>query len=402
MALNDIYFQKQNGGLGRTAAGEDPISGLLIATGDAISAVDVEAFDNINGICIAKLSFYEQLEQVYGIAPVDVTGLEDAELLTAQALNAVDYHVREFFRLSPEGTLYLGIKIADDIAGNDIVLLQNYTNGALRQVGVLTADDSKVADYQTAATALEDNHKPLSIVYSGNGSGTTLATYTTGATQVFKGRCNVSKVIGCDLDPDLLERLGNFGFWGAVGTLCGAISAAAVNENIGWVAKFPLNFTVPGIISSDRVNEISMQNQLLLNDNRLIYVRTYVGNANNYFNDSHTLDVQTSDYAYIENVRTMDKAIRGIRTNLLPQLNAPLYANPTTGNLAANTVAFLQNLAQRALEYMQTAGELSGYAVEIDPAQNVLATSELEIQIKNVPVGVMRKVLVKIGYTTKL
>ena len=114
MALNDIYFQKQNGGLGRTAAGEDPISGLLIATGDAISAVDVEAFDNINGICIAKLSFYEQLEQVYGIAPVDVTGLEDAELLTAQVLNAVDYHVREFFRLSPEGTLYLGIKIADD------------------------------------------------------------------------------------------------------------------------------------------------------------------------------------------------------------------------------------------------------------------------------------------------
>ena len=51
---------------------------------------------------------------------------------------------------------------------------------------------------------------------------------------------------------------------------------------------------------------------------------------------------------------------------------------------------------------MEKKGELSGYKVEIDPKQNVLSSSEVEIVIKNVAKGVMRKVRIKIGYTTKL
>ena len=65
-------------------------------------------------------------------------------------------------------------------------------------------------------------------------------------------------------------------------------------------------------------------------------------------------------------------------------------------------VSFLETTAGEALEEMEKAGEISGYKAEIDPAQNVLATSALEIVIKKVPVGVMRKVTVKIGYTTSL
>lgn len=48
------------------------------------------------------------------------------------------------------------------------------------------------------------------------------------------------------------------------------------------------------------------------------------------------------------------------------------------------------------------AGELSGYKAEIDPDQNVISTSQVEVIIKNVPTGTMRKVNVKIGFTTKL
>ena len=47
---------------------------------------------------------------------------------------------------------------------------------------------------------------------------------------------------------------------------------------------------------------------------------------------------------------------------------------------------------------MEKAGELSGYVVEIDPDQNVLATSEIEIVIRPVGVGVVRRIKVKIGY----
>jgi len=49
-------------------------------------------------------------------------------------------------------------------------------------------------------------------------------------------------------------------------------------------------------------------------------------------------------------------------------------------------------------EYCGKAGELSGCAVEIDPDQNVLASSTVEFVIKNVAVGVFRKGIVKIGW----
>ena len=133
-----------------------------------------------------------------------------------------------------------------------------------------------------------------------------------------------------------------------------------------------------------------------------MFVRTHVGIADNYFNDSHTLDVETSDYAYIENVRTIDKACRGVRTNLLPYLNSPLNIDPTTGQLDRNPVAYLETVAGKALEEMEKAGELSGYVAEIDPAQNVLNTGVLKVIIKNVPTGVMRQVQVQIGFVTSL
>ena len=51
---------------------------------------------------------------------------------------------------------------------------------------------------------------------------------------------------------------------------------------------------------------------------------------------------------------------------------------------------------------MAKAGELSGYRVYIDPEQDVLASSKIEIIIRSVPVGVARKFVLKIGYTNKL
>ena len=131
---------------------------------------------------------------------------------------------------------------------------------------------------------------------------------------------------------------------------------------------------------------------------RYLFFVTYDGIAGAYFNDSHTMDSPTSDYAYIENVRTMDKAVRGVRTYTQPKLGRPLKVDATTGKLETYVVEDLQLTASLALETMEKAGELSGYAVEIDPEQNVLATSTVEMVIKNVAIGVMRKLNIKICY----
>jgi hypothetical protein len=402
--MNDIVFKKQNGGMGRVTESEDPISGLLMSMNSKLGVNDLDDFDYVNPLSIAKLRYYEQLAVEYGISETsaeDLSGLSGSTLAAAQAKNAVSYHVREFFRQSPSGTLYLAVKNSGEITGTEIKTLQNYSGGKIRQAGVFTGGLTNLAGYQTCASELEAQHQPLSIVVSPAVGTLTLSGLKSTSYSTI-GRCNVSLLIGCDLEPAVVNFLGEgvFSYYGCIGNLLGCISAAAVNECIAWVGKFPLGLTSPGFITGELVKEVLSLDDL--NDARLIFVRTHIGVADCYFNDSHTLDVPTSDYAYIENVRTMDKATRGIRSNLLPYLNAPLYVDARTGKLRADTVAVLETVAGRALEDMEKAGELSGYKAEIDPEQNVLATSELTVVIRNVPVGVMRKVIVKIGFTTKI
>ena len=216
------------------------------------------------------------------------------------------------------------------------------------------------------------------------------------------GQCNVSLLIGCDMDTDLVAALGDYSYYGCIGLCVGAVSKATVHECIAWVGKFPLGLKSPALFNGLQIRNIATSDLEELNGNRYIFPVIHAGDADNYFNDSHTLDVDSSDYAYIENVRTIDKACRGIRSKLLPWLNSPLRVDPSSGHLESGTVSFLETTAGEALEEMEKAGEISGYKVEIDPEQNVLADSALEIVIKKVPVGVMRKVRVKIGYTTSL
>ena len=445
--MNDIRFTKTNGGIPRPTANEDPISALLMVFPDAANCPGEWTEVVADSLFVAKFQYLEQLREL-GIeerqlattkvtsSQMDSDGADDFELEYEQdsAINALIYHVSEFFRMNPNGTLYVGL-VPDtaDVTAASITALQNYTDGKIRQVGILTPALTNLAAYQTEAGILESNHKPLSIVIAPTGfaiavsctpassAGTdgkyhnTLDITKTAVsamamsslkdvanTKVAGGRANVSVLIGTDLDETLGTKLGTYKSYGCIGTCLGAISKAAVNECIAWVQKFPLGLAKPGLISDEAINTVSEANQNDLNANHLIFARLHVGIADCYFNDSWTLDLDTSDYCYIERVRTIDKACRGVRANLLPYLNAPLRVDAETGKLDEPTLAFLQTTAGVALKEMEKADELSGYVVEIDPDQNVIATSTLNVVIKQVPTGVMRNVAIKIGFTTSI
>lgn len=98
----------------------------------------------------------------------------------------------------------------------------------------------------------------------------------------------------------------------------------------------------------------------------------------------------------------MDKAVRGIRTYLLPKLGRPMMVDKATGKLERTTVEHLITTGNKALEDMEKAGELSGYKFDIDPDQNILSTSRVRGVIKNVPVGVMRNLDLEIGYAASV
>jgi hypothetical protein len=445
MSLNDIKFIKGNGGMGRTAASEDLISGLILhlpgltATGLTATGFELVTVASGDSLLIAMLKYPEQLAS-FGIEEMAMdldtqATLDNAALKNSAARNRIVYDVFEFFKMSPAGTLFLALKTdVLNVTKNDVKALQYFSEGSIRQIGILTRDVENISDYQiactgtTGETGLEQEHQPLSILltFAGlhddvttTGDGTNESPYVhvlsnsegfdtltlqdfTGETHTQAGRRNVSVLIGCDLESDLLQRLGNMSYYGCIGTALGALSAAKVNESIAWVAKFPIGLKVPGFISGDVLNEVTTLNLNLINDNRYIFIRKFSGSSDCYFNDNFTCDVATSDYAYINDVRTMDKATRGIYASLLPFLNSPIKVDATSGKLDLMDVSILENEANKPLEAMTVAGELSGYRVEINPDQNVLATGVIEFSIINIPTGIVRNMLVKISYSQSI
>lgn len=183
-----------------------------------------------------------------------------------------------------------------------------------------------------------------------------------------------------------------------MGTVLGLLSRAKVHQCIAWVREFPTGITLPAFSDGTLYRDLDKALVEQLDKARYLFFVTQPGQTGSYMNDSHTMDAATSDYAAIESVRTMDKAVRGVRTYMVPELGGNVYVDADTGKLASYSVSYLEGVANLALEDMERAGELSGYKAEIDPEQDVASTSKIEVVIKNVASPVIRHISIKIGF----
>lgn len=385
--MQNLTITRTNGNIPRTLAGEDHISGLLF----------------YNSVLPTGFSTTDRIKAVSSIETAEDLGITaDAENWGIRVLH---YQLTEIFNLNPAISLYLGIFSPASGASTfaEIKKIQNFAGGRIRQIGVwngtavLTETDLNAL--QSVRTSLEQQDKPLSILYAPKVADISdLPQDVAGS-----NRSGVSVIIGQDgagTAATLYTDSGNTGKASvtAIGDLLGICSKAAVNESIAWIEKFPTNIALPAFADGTLYRDLDTAIVEALDTARYIFLCTYNGQSGVYFNDSHTMDAATSDYANIESVRTMDKAVRGVRTYTLPKLGRPLKVDATSGKLETYVIEDLQLTASNALETMVKAGELSGYSVEIDPNQNVLATSTVEMVIKIVAVGVMRKLNVKIGF----
>jgi hypothetical protein len=176
-----------------------------------------------------------------------------------------------------------------------------------------------------------------------------------------------------------------------------AVSTAYPKDMTGGVQQAQ-ELDVPALCAGALASGVAASLVESLNGKGYIMLRKYVGATGSYWNDAFTAAPLTSDYAYLENTEVMDKACRGVYGALLPQVSGPAYVDPDTGKLATSTCKSLEALAEEPLAQMARDGELSGYAVGIDPAQNVLSESKLQVVIRLVPVGVLRELEVNIGF----
>jgi hypothetical protein len=296
------------------------------------------------------------------------------------------------------------------VAGYNAQAFYTATNGEVRQAfeydeSNYAAIATKVGAMQAFATSLEALHAPLSVITNVKDETTNISSTVTDLIQVNAPKVSVVAFgSGSGTAAALATALG-VKYVPAGGTVLGILANASVHENIGHVARFPLaddtEFTSVVLSDGQDVRSIAETTLVALDDRGYIFGVTHNGIAGTYCHDSVTAVAATSDFAYIENNRTIDKAKRQIRSALLPDLNAPLTVN-ADGTLALDTVRYFETLTERPLTLMQNAGEVSNFSVVIDPEQNVLSTSKLVIQVKIQPRGIARQIEVNIGYAVSL
>ena len=188
------------------------------------------------------------------------------------------------------------------------------------------------------------------------------------------------------------------------------LSLAAVSQHPGeLIDLFNLTdaangyFLNPGLSSGNHIDTYTDAALDLLNDKGYIIAGFESGLEGVYITDTPTGDKLSSDYAYVENNRTIKKGIKLTRKAILPRVKSRIYVDPDSGKITPQNAKDLESAAKTALSPMLSSGDISGgIDAYVDPAQNVLATSELVLMVTFVPVAIGRQITLKIGFKNPL
>lgn len=319
-----------------------------------------------------------------------------------------NYHISEYFRIRPQGNLYVGIyPVPSPYTFTEITTMQNFANGNIRQIGVFKDPASPFASADITAihnvcAANVTGHKEIIALYGADISGTSDVSTLADLSLLTANYC--SAVIGQDgaaLGSKLYFAYGKS--ITCLGATLGAVAKAKVSQSIAWVANFNISngteFDTLAFANGVLFSNTSVTDALLttMQNMRYIFLRKFVGVAGSYFNENSTSIVTTSDYAYIADNRTIQKATRGIYSNVVSALNSPITLN-SDGTLSNEAISYFTGLADAPLIQMIRDGELSGRAVSINAAQNIVSTGILTINVSLVQIATGRNITVNIGY----
>ena len=351
--------------------------------------------------------------------------------------------ISDYFRFATS-PLYLGVFTYGAFT-NELEQVQDFAGGIINQFGVFVEPETLTASladiFQAQANVLANKKTPSVVVLTANLDGLSVSTIPNfqntedNFVNVFIGQNGalvannwsntgtykagdkvnfLNKVYSAKADNPESPLLGDWtevtdnykgigGNYGDIGVMLGILSEAAVHENVGWVGQYDVSdstFLNAAALGQDTAL-MDTADFNTLEEKNITFFRTYPLNTGVYITDSWTAIQRNSDFATLENNRVFNKASRLITLNLTPLLNSPLYVTPS-GALTKSTIAIFKNETAKGLELMKTAGELSNYAVTIDPNQDVLTTGTISIGVKLQPVGVARTINVIMTYVVKL
>lgn len=315
------------------------------------------------------------------------------------------YHVSEFFRIAPKGVLYVGFYASPTADYAEVKTLVDFANGEIRQIAVFdeqtTYSSAKVTALNTAVLTCDTAEKPLSSLLAQNIKA--VADLATLANLNLLSANKVSVIIGQDgagLGNQLYLASGKS--VSCIGACLGALSLSRVSASFAEVGKFNMSnsieLEVAGFGNGQKFTQLSDNKIDSIDDFRYLFLIKRTGYAGTFFNNNHTAIASNSDYAYINDNRVIDKAIRLVRTGLIPLLSSEIIFNED-GTMTDITVGIFEDAITDQTNQMLRDQEISALTVFIDPSQDVASTSNLDVVVTIKPNGIARSITVKIGFT---
>lgn len=374
--LPDVKVELVTGGMGRVPTGDDRVCALIV-----------------NGVNDRPLQIFKP-DDAFGHA-TNVSPYSESYM----------HQIRDFYAVAGEGTeLWVQsvdptLPLASIFTGGIATELMNRAGGRISVVGVsrfVIGETPAIVEgvHPDTLSGMDEAHawaeqmaagqRPCRIILDGKFLDPTLNNLRNLKGHTFN---RVGVLVG-SIRP---------GRNASVGFLLGRVATTPVHINLGRRKDGAMPTSAAYLTSNKTVEEVGGQ-LTALNQKGYIFLRRYPGSNGYYFVGGGMATADTDDFFDLQYGRVIDKAARLAYQTFSDELLDSVQVDARTGRLPKTVVKNYQARIQRALGLTMAAkGEISGVEAFIDPAQDILATSELVVDLRVVPMGLLRQITVKLG-----
>ena len=395
-----------NGAIGASEPMDDGVTGL-VCTAVAVTQTVNDKTENVFALNTPYL--ITKLDEL--VSKGITSGEEDANATLYKA-------VKEFYDEAPDGSKLWIMGVADTVTIADIVdktkdnakKLLVAANGTIRTLAVKIKDKSAYTPtvttgidgaVRTAITnaqslaewATETLFAPVMVLLEGRH-------YTGNAETLVSNPINTGNDnrVGVVIGDTIADSKG-----AAVGLLAGRIASIPVQRSIARVRTGSITATMMYIGSV----AAELGNPGTINDCGFICPRTFVGKAGYYWSDDKLAAEASDDYSLIPRRRVADKAYRITYSTLINEVAEEISVTDD-GKISAPVVKAIQTAVESAIvNNMTSRGNLGndpsdpndmGVECYINPDQNIVATSRLDVQLRIKPHGYSKYIEVSLGF----
>ena len=395
-----------NGAIGASEPMDDGVTGLVCTAVAVTQTVD------------GKQETTFALDTPYLITKLDEL-VKKGITSESSDVNATLYKaVKEFYDEAPEGSKLWIMGVADTVTITDIVdktkdnakKLLVAANGAIRILAVKVKDKS---GYNPTVTTGIDGAVITAIVNAQGLAEWATETLFAPVMVLLEGRHYTGNA------ETLVSNPINNGDNNRVAVLIGDTVAdskgAAVGLLAGRIASIPVQRSVARVRTGSIVATTmyiggvaaELGNPETINDCGFICPRTFVGKAGYYWSDDKLAAEASDDYSLIPRRRVADKAYRIAYTTLVNEIAEEISVTDD-GKISAPVVKAIQTAVESAIvNNMTSRGNLGndpsnpndmGVECYINPDQNIIATSRLDVQVRIKPHGYSKYINVSLGF----